>query len=64
MAKSENDLQHFVKSEIKDLGSNVTGALLFLKRLDRLNLKCFHLERRYLDIGIVFSEELQLLKDK
>ena len=61
--KAEAGLRIFVKEELPNFGSNIASALLFLNRLDCLKLNCFHLERRYFDLGLLFVEELKALKD-
>lgn len=63
MEKAETGLRLFVKQEIADLGLNIAPALLFLSRLDRLHLSCFHVERRYFDLAQIFVNELKSLKD-
>lgn len=63
MESAELELKEFAQTEVKNCGTNVAAALLFLNRLDCINLKCFHLEQRYFEVGIAFLEELKSLKD-
>lgn len=63
MEKCETGLRQFVKEELHNFGTNIISALLFLDRLGRLKLECFHLDRRYFDLALVFVDELKSLKD-
>lgn len=58
----EYNMQQFVKQLIQPI-QTTEGKLLVLKRFDRLKLDCLCLDRRYLDVFLLFEKELDNLKD-
>lgn len=55
-------MQKFIKDKIDDCPSSET-ILLILKRFEHLHLDCLCLDRRYLDVAVIFEKELDELKD-
>lgn len=58
----EMDLQKFAKKLLQGTMST-EGSLLILKRLERLQLDCMCLDRRYLDVAVMLEQEIIHLKD-
>lgn len=56
-------MQRYVKEQIKQFQGDLCSALVLLKRFEGLKLDCLALDRRYLDIAVLFAKEVQHLKD-
>lgn len=55
-------MQQFVKQYINSI-PNTDSMILALKRFERLKLDCLHLDRRYLEVAMLFEKELVEIKD-
>lgn len=58
----EQAMEQFVKQLLQPI-ENTEAKLLVLARFDRLGLDCLCLDRRYLDVFVMYEKELVQLKD-
>ncbi|XP_044272703.1 dynein axonemal heavy chain 8 [Tribolium madens] len=60
---TEWELEEFVGTSLEK-ETNVHNVLRLLKRFEKLNLECLHLEERYLEAMEMFQKELEDLRDR
>ncbi|KAK9893078.1 hypothetical protein WA026_023570 [Henosepilachna vigintioctopunctata] len=62
IADTEWLLEEFVGKCLSQM-QDVNNVLMLLKRFEKLNLPCLHLDERYLEAMIMFQDELAKLRD-
>ncbi|CAG9816206.1 unnamed protein product [Phaedon cochleariae] len=60
---TEWELEEFVGSSLSKM-TDVDNILRLLKRFEKLNLECLHLEERYLEAMLIFQAEIEVLRDR
>nr|CAI5817756.1 unnamed protein product [Callosobruchus analis] len=60
---TEWELEEFVGSSLEKM-TDVDNVLRLLKRFEKLNLECLHLDERYLEAMIMFEKEIGDLRDR
>ncbi|KAL1516507.1 hypothetical protein ABEB36_000416 [Hypothenemus hampei] len=60
---TEWELEEFVGASLEKM-SDVDNIIRLLKRFEKLNLDCLHLEERYLEAMMLFQYEIEKLRDR
>ncbi|KAJ8919736.1 hypothetical protein NQ315_006264 [Exocentrus adspersus] len=60
---TEWELEEFVGNSLENM-TDVDNVLRLLKRFEKLNLECLHLEERYLEAMQMFQCEIEALRDR
>lgn len=60
---TEWELEEFVGASLEKMG-DVDNIIRLLKRFEKLNLECLHLEERYLEAMMLFQYEIEALRDR
>ncbi|XP_019756852.1 dynein axonemal heavy chain 8 [Dendroctonus ponderosae] len=60
---TEWELEEFVGALLEKM-TDVDNILRLLKRFEKLNLECLHLEERYLEAMMLFQYEIEKLRDR
>ncbi|KAG5892027.1 hypothetical protein JTB14_024467 [Gonioctena quinquepunctata] len=60
---TEWELEEFVGSSLSKI-PDVDNVLRLLKRFEKLNLECLHLDERYLEAMLMFQGEIEELRDR
>ncbi|KAF5281562.1 hypothetical protein FQA39_LY05097 [Lamprigera yunnana] len=62
VGNAEWDLEEFVGNSLEKM-INTDSVIRLLKRFEKLNLECFHLNERYLEAIEMFQHEIEELRD-
>ncbi|KAB0798200.1 hypothetical protein PPYR_09193 [Photinus pyralis] len=62
VAKAEWDLEEFVGNSLEKMVT-VDNVIRLLKRFEKLDLECLHLDERYLEALEMFQDEIEELRD-
>ncbi|CAG9855812.1 unnamed protein product [Phyllotreta striolata] len=60
---SEWELEEFVANSLAKL-NDIDNVIRLIKRFEKLNLECLHLEERYLEAMVMYNSELDFLRDQ